>query len=216
MRYILLILFLFLASPATAGESQATASLRGTIDRIMSVLQDPAFSAPEARDKQRSALRAIINDVFDYQELSRRTVGRYWKKFSPKQKVEFSQAFSDLLDATYMDRLQGYSTEQITITGERRSKKGNVEVQTMVTLNDQEFSMNYRMTNKGAWKIYDVVVEGVSLVKNYRVQFQEVMLNGTPDDLIGLLRKRSSKTSTAKQRSELPTMRSAVPCGYAA
>ncbi len=121
-------------------------------------------------------------------------MGRNWPTFSEAQKQRFDTAFANLLLITYLDKVQGYNGEKIAYTGEVMSSKGDrAEIQTVVTLSDgKAVPVAYRMMLKnGRWVVYDVLIENVSLIKNYRSQFQDVLSRGTPEQLIDKVEARA-------------------------
>ena len=191
--WILLLLLACILLPVQASAESAEETLRSSIDKMLGVLKDDAKKGSEEYARQRKELRVIIDGIFDYQELSSRTVGLYWKRFSPEQKQQFVVAFTDLLGSKYLDTIQSYTNERVEIVGQRESSSGNVEISTNIIAGGKSIPMAYRMTNSsGGWRVYDVVIEGVSLVKNYRSQFMEIMVNGKPEDLIEAVRKKSA------------------------
>jgi len=193
-----LALIALLVLPASVLAATAEETLRDTMDDILQVLKEPAQKGTQAYQEERSKLEQIINDIFDFQELSARAVGLHWKRFSDEQKQEFAKAFADLLGQKYLDRIQSYKNERIVFGEMRTSARGNVEIQTRVVQDDKEIPIAYRMTETAqGWRVYDVIVEGVSLVKNYRTQFMEIMVNGSPEDLIQAVKKKSSSTSSS-------------------
>ena len=171
----------------------ATETVQGQVDKILTKLRNPEFKQKSKEDKI-AGIREIINEVFDWNELSRRTLGRNWKKFGPEQKKEFTHLFSRLLEGIYADRLLAYTDEKVVFEKETELKKGKVEVASHIRLADgKKIPLNYRMVEKdGKWRVYDVVIEGVSMVKNYRGQFRELLSKGSPADLIETLKKKTS------------------------
>ena len=184
---------LLLALPFNLYAGPATDTVKGQVDKILSTLRDPAFKE-KTREEKIAGIREIINEVFDWKELSRRTLGRNWKKFSPEQRTEFVELFSRLLEGIYADRLLAYTNEKVIFEKETELKKGKVEVSSYIRLADgKRIPLKYRALQKdGTWKVYDVIIEGISMVKNYRGQFREALSSGTPDDLIATLKKKAS------------------------
>jgi phospholipid transport system substrate-binding protein len=124
-------------------------------------------------------------------------VGPRWSSFTPEQRQSFIEAFASLLKATYLDRVDEYSGEKVAYLGEQVSAKGDrVEVRTTLTMKDNKVvPLNYRMLPKdGAWVVYDVIIENISLVMNYRTQFQELLLKGSPEDLTARILDQARKT----------------------
>ena len=189
---ILLAVLLILPLPVFAAGAKAT--IEGQISKMLAKMQTPEFKALQ-KDAKLTEISKIINDVFDYQELSRRTLGREWKKFKPDQQKEFVSLFEELLENIYADRILAYTNEKITFGKETELKKGRVEVESyIITKDNKKVPLFYRMTDKsGQWRVYDVVIEGVSMVKNYRGQFREILSKKKPEDLLQTLRKKVNK-----------------------
>ncbi len=185
------VLLLTISSNLYAGV--ATETVQGQVEKILAKLRDPEFKQ-KSKEEKIVGIREIINEVFDWNELSRRTLGRNWKKFSPEQRKEFTHLFSRLLEGIYADRLLAYTDEKVIFEKETELKKGRVEVASHIRLADgKRIPLNYRMIQKdGNWRVYDVVIEGVSMVKNYRGQFREILSKKKPEDLIETLKKKTS------------------------
>jgi len=164
------------------------------VSKVIATLGDPAFKA-KAKDAQIAQIGAEIDSIFDFKELSRRTLGRNWRKMKPEQQKEFVQLFRELLQGVYADRLLAYSDQKVIFDKETMLKKGRAEVQSFLQTSDgTKIPLFYRLSNKsGSWKVYDVIIEGVSMVKNYRTQFREVLSNGGPDKLLKVLRDKVGK-----------------------
>ena len=193
--YLTIILFLVsLASPVVATAATAKATVETEVGKILEHLKDPAFKEL-AKEDQIDKIRSIINTVFNYTELSKRTLGREWKKFSPAQQTEFEQLFGQLLERSYADRVLAYTSEKIEFGKEIELRKNKVEVESaIITADNKNIPVNYRMVNKNdKWQVYDVVIEGISLVQNYRSQFRDILSKKTPEDLLDTLRKKVNK-----------------------
>jgi phospholipid transport system substrate-binding protein len=188
----LLAALLILPSMVMAGAAKDT--VQRQIDKMLTEMKTPEFKAMQ-RDAKLTEITNIINEVFDWQELSRRTLGREWKKFSPAQQKEFMSLFQKLLQGVYADRILAYTHEEIDFGKETELKKGRVEVESyIITTDNKKIPLFYRLTNKsGQWRVYDVVIEGVSMVKNYRGQFREILSNKKPEDLLQTLREKTKE-----------------------
>ncbi len=195
-----LIILMFLACillPVQARAETPEEALQNTIDRMLEILKVRASKGSAGYGEQRQQLRQVIDQIFDYKELSSRTVGPHWKQFTPEEQDRFIQAFTTLLSAQYLDRIQAYNNERVEFLAQRGSSSGNVEIETRVIQDNRVIPMAYRMVQTGqGWKIYDVIIEGVSLVKNYRSQFMEIMVNGKPEDLIRAVQQKVQQTSS--------------------
>ena len=189
LSIILLAVMLILPVHVLAGGAKDT--VEGQISKMLTKMKSPEFKALE-RDAKLDEISAIINEIFDWQELSRRTLGREWKKFTPDQQKEFMTLFEQLLQGIYADRILAYTSEKIDFGKETELKKGRVEVESyIITTDNKKVPLFYRLTDKsGQWRVYDVVIEGVSMVKNYRGQFRQILSNKKPEDLLQTLREK--------------------------
>jgi phospholipid transport system substrate-binding protein len=171
-----------------------TETVETGVNKVIGTLADPAFKA-KAKDEQIAQIGTEIDAIFDFKELSRRTLGREWKKMKPEQQKEFVQLFRELLQGVYADRLLAYSDQKVIFDKETMLKKGRAEVQSYLQTSDgKKIPLFYRLTNKsGSWKVYDVIIEGVSMVKNYRTQFREILSKDSPDKLLKILRDKVGK-----------------------
>ncbi|MGD2187051.1 MAG: ABC transporter substrate-binding protein [Desulfobacterales bacterium] len=200
-RYIglsLILLAVFLISPLHVFADGAKATVEAQIEKILAKMKEPAFKELQ-RDAKLAEIRKIINEIFDYKQLSRRTLGREWRKFKPEQQTEFIDLFSKLLENVYADRVLAYTHEKIEFGKETELKKGRVEVESyIITLDNKKVPLFYRTSNKtGQWKVYDVVIEGVSMIKNYRGQFRQILSQKKPEDLLQTLREKVKEKPTS-------------------
>jgi phospholipid transport system substrate-binding protein len=189
-----LLLLILIALPLNLYAGPPTDAVKGEVDKIISKLRDPAFKQ-KSKEEKIAGIREIINQIFDWNELSKRTLGRNWKKFNDAQKKEFTDLFSSLLEGVYADRLLAYSDEKVIFDKETELRKGQFEVQSYIATSDgKKIPLYYRMVEKqGKWRVYDVVIEGVSMVKNYRSQFREILSKKQPEDLLKTLRDKTGK-----------------------
>ncbi len=190
---VLLTLIFLIALPLNLFAATATDAVQGGVNKILTKLRNADFRQ-QSKEEQIEGIRGIIDDIFDWTELSKRTLGRNWRKFNPEQQKEFTDLFARLLQNVYADRLLAYSDEKIVFEKETELKKGRVEVASHIRLsNGNQVPLNYRMIQKdGKWRVYDIVIEGVSMVKNYRSQFKKLLLNKKPEDLIETLKKKTA------------------------
>jgi phospholipid transport system substrate-binding protein len=167
-------------------------TLQGSFDQIITILNDPSYKAGQEKATQRNKIWRIARPIFNFDEISRRVVGKPWNNFSPDEKKRFSVVFSDFLGFTYIDKLQDeFNLVQIDFAKElvRGSK---AIVRTRLRRKNLEIPIDYRMHRVDeSWKIYDILLEdGLSLVKNYRVQFTSILKNNTPAQLIEQLERK--------------------------
>jgi phospholipid transport system substrate-binding protein len=184
-----IIVLFFFTLPVHAGPALETVQTQ--VDKILDVLRDPALKAESAKGTKEEKVLAIINEVFDYTELSKRTLSRNWKKLNPDQREEFKDLFSKLLGGVYIERIVAYSDEKVVFNKETALSEKKAEVQSEIVTGTKKIPIFYRMILKnGEWKVYDVLIEGISLVKNYRSQFKEILKKQSPEDLLEILRKK--------------------------
>jgi phospholipid transport system substrate-binding protein len=184
-------LAVLLILPLRAYAADAKTTVETQINKMLARMQEPSFKE-QSRDAKLADIRKIINEIFDYQELSERTLGRDWKKFKPEQQTEFVDLFSKLLENVYADRILAYTHEKIEFGKVTELRKDQVEVESyIITTDNKKVPLFYRLIQKdGNWRVYDVVIEGVSMIKNYRGQFREMLTNKTPEDLLQTLREK--------------------------
>lgn len=167
-----------------------TAQVKATIDRVLEILRDPALKAPEKEEARRKQLKETIYARFDFLEMAKRSLGRHWRKQNPKERKEFVDLFSDLLEGSYHKKIEAYTDEEILYTKEKVDKKfGVVITKVFGKKGDIEIPIHYKvMRRDGQWKVYDVVIEGVSLVSNYRSQFNRIIQTSSYADLVRKMR----------------------------
>ena len=174
----------------------ATEAMKGTIDEVLRILGDKDLKQPAKAEQRRQMLEKVVGDRFDYAEMSRRALGAPWANLSDGEKQEFVGLFQTLLVNSYADKVESYSGEGVQYINER-TEKDYAEVRTKVLTGKTEIPLDYRLLNKSSvWRVYDVVVDGVSLVNNYRGQFTKILRNGTFAELLDQLRKKSDKIKT--------------------
>jgi phospholipid transport system substrate-binding protein len=181
-----LLLLVLGAAPVQAATPLET--VQAEVNKVLEVLRNKSLK----EEVKRENLRVIYSEMFDQEELSKWCLGRNWNKLSEAQRKEFLPLFQQVLEKTYGDRILAYSDEKIVFDKEVPIANNRVEVQTRAITKSKQIPMNYRVfkDNSGTWKVYDIVVENVSLVMNYRSQFNEILAKGTPDELLEILRKK--------------------------
>jgi phospholipid transport system substrate-binding protein len=187
---VLSVLIIFVLSiPVYAGVPMTTAE--ASVNRVLDVLRDAKLKSPATKEKKKEKLRVIYKDMFDEIEFSKRTLTRNWNKFSPAERVEFVKLFEQVLEKSYIDKILDYSNEKVDFYKENMLSDNQAEIQTKIVTASKEIPIYYRMILKdGKWKVYDVVVENVSLVQNYRTQFNDILGKNTPEQLLEILRKK--------------------------
>ncbi len=191
------------AAPAAAGVP--TDQLRTHVDRVLKVLQDPELVKQNRLAERRQALRKIANDIFDFEEIARRTLGRHWQPRSPDERKEFVGLMADLLEQAYIGRIEGYSGEKVQFLGDTIDGDVATVRTRIVSKNGTEIPVDYRMLGKnGRWIAYDVFVEGVSLVGNYRGQFDRIIQRQSYPELVKALRAKQAERKDVVMPTEAP------------
>ena len=177
------VLTLFVAASAAAGPP--TEQVRGSVDRVLQILSDPELKKPTGTADRRAAIRTVAAEIFDFAEISQRSLARHWAARTPAERQEFVQLFRDLLEHSYITKIEAYSGEKIQYAGEVPDGDQAVVKTRIVTKTGVEIPVDYRMFLKGdRWRAYDVNIEGVSLVSNYRTQFNTVIQRNGYADLV--------------------------------
>lgn len=196
MKKLCLIVGLILM-PAAAWAGAPTETLRKPIQEGIALLRDPAYADVSQKAAQRDRMWAITREAFDFRLISASALGRHWNRFSPEEQAEFISVFSELLGRTYMSRIQGgYNDEQVVFTKEDMVSDNKAVVQTEIVRKDARIPADYYMRKKNdTWLVYDVKVEGVGLVLNYRRQFNTFMASDDtkPEALIQKLKDKLEK-----------------------
>ncbi|MBN1106340.1 MAG: ABC transporter substrate-binding protein [Deltaproteobacteria bacterium] len=180
---------LFGVHPVWAGAP--TDRIRQTTDKILSIVTDPALKEPSREEERRKLIRRAVDERFDWEEMSRRSLGTHWSGRTAVEKKEFVDLFGKLLERTYLDRVEGYAGEKVNYLGESVEQDYGVVDVKIVTTKNTEIPVKYRLRKKGDdWFVYDISIEGVSLVNNYRVQFNNILARGSYKELVKRLQEK--------------------------
>lgn len=168
-----------------------TETVQGTVTKILQILDDPGLKGEAQQASRRRLLEETISKRFDYREMSKRTLTSQWNRLSEQERTEFVNLFKQFLSDRYAGRIQDYSGEKVLYLGERLEGQ-YAEVRTKLISSKTEYPMDYRLINKeGKWYAYDIIADGISLVKNYRSQFEKILRTGSYEELVARLRDRS-------------------------
>ena len=195
---------LFLLSALTLGSAHATAGLptdqiKTTVDKALVVLKDPRLKAVAKTKERREQLRQILFARFDFTEMAKRALGANWRRRTAAEQEEFVQLFTDVLERAYAATIESYRDERIVYVGEKLDGTYADVSSKILTDKGEEFSINYKAHLLGnEWKIYDVVVENISMVNNFRSQFNRVITTSSYEELVRRLR---SKAEAGTQRN---------------
>jgi len=171
----------------------ATDQLKPEIDKVIAILENPALKGDGKTVERRQALRGVTNGVFDWTDMARRALGRHWSTRTAAEQEEFVPLFRDLLERAYVGKVEKYSGEPVNFAGEV-VEGDQATVRTRISMKGAEdVPIDYRMHRQGdRWLIFDVLIERISLINNYRTQFDGIIKTSSYEDLVKRLKARSS------------------------
>jgi phospholipid transport system substrate-binding protein len=188
---LLVVAGIFLATNARAG---VTEEVKKTVDEVVRTVSDKEMKKND--QKRRQALKKSISVIFDYNEMAKRSLGKHWNQRSAAEKKQFSELFASLLENSYASKVESYNNEKIVYLKETIDNEYAEVRSKVVTAKRDEFTLDYRLIyQNGKWMVYDVVIEGVSLVSNYRTQFSKII---SSDGYPALVKKLQTKTDELK------------------
>jgi phospholipid transport system substrate-binding protein len=177
-----------------AAAAEPTNQLRAQIDRVLKLLDDPAMKQPARTRERRAAMRAIANDIFDFTETAKRSLGRHWAARTSAEREQFVRVFANVLERSYISKVELYGGETIQYTGDSVDGDQAAVGSRIVTRQGVQVPIQYRMQRKGdRWLVYDVVIEGVSLVANYRSQFDRIIQTSSFEELVKKMKTRQEE-----------------------
>jgi len=199
---VAMILALFLVMPYSALASTPTEQVREKADKVLKILNDPALK--NNKEKRRDMVTNIVEEMIDWQEVGRRALAIHWRKRTPEERKEFTTLFRDLLKRTYSDKLDLYAGESIIYDSEKiEGTRAVVKTRMINKKKGEEATVEYRLIKKGdQWLGYDLVIEGISAVNNYRVQFNEVIINSSYENLIKKMKNREFRLKEGSKDSK--------------
>ena len=187
-------LLIFTMVPLLASAGAPLDTINSNVSSVIDVMRDPKLKGEAGKKVKEQKIIDAAEKLFDFVELSKRTLGLNWNKLTPEQRKEFVALYKTILKDAYIDKLTAYTDEKINYTREVPLSETIVEVQSIVTTKKADVPIYYRVIKKdGGWKVFDVIVEGVSLIGNYRTQFREILGNNPPSTLLDTLRKKVGK-----------------------
>jgi phospholipid transport system substrate-binding protein len=198
LHLALLSLLVFLSAPVTSLAGPPTDQIKATVDKAVGLLRD-SRDKPVGTDERRAQLREILFTRFDFSEMARRALGAHWRRRTATEQQEFVQLFTELLERQYAGIIESYTDEKIVYVSER-TDGAFAEVNSKIfTAKGQELSINYKAQLIGQeWKVYDVIAEEISLVNNFRSQFNRVISSSSYDELVRRLREKQADVIPVK------------------
>lgn len=195
------LLLLFPAHRAWAGPP--TEQLKAYVDQVIKILEDPTLKTEGKITERRTALRRVANDAFDVTEISKRALARHWQGRTIQEREEFVRLFQDLLEHTYFPTIERYSGEKVRYLREEREGDFAAVSTKITTKQGQEVPVDYRMLRReDRWLVYDVVVEGISLISNYRTQFNKIVQTSSYEELVKKLKTKQEEFAKEETKSK--------------
>lgn len=191
--FLSLIIFVFF-NLSVAYSGTPTEDIKKTVDKVLDILRNKELKKPEKTAERRALIRKAVDERFDFEEMSRRSLGIHWKDRTAEEKKEFVPLFTDLLERSYIKKIESYTDEEIIYTGETiEGEYASVKTK-IVTKKNVEIPIEYRLFKKNAkWEVYDVIIEGVSLVNNYRTQFNKIIRTQSYAELVKRLKNKQEE-----------------------
>jgi phospholipid transport system substrate-binding protein len=185
---------------AAANDGAPMEQIRSTVNQVLAILQDPSLKVESQQKERRQQLRRVIFARFDFAEMAKRSLGPEWRRRTPAEQQEFVNVFTDLLQDNYIGTIESYNGDKVSYNREIRDQS-RAEVQTTLTTNGEaSYAINYRLHLLGQdWKVYDVVIENISLVNNYRSQFNRVISRSSYQDLLRTMKEKAHLDGNGSQ-----------------
>jgi phospholipid transport system substrate-binding protein len=190
----LAVIALVLGVAGAASAATPTETLKNYSDVVLKILEDPALKSPDRKNDRRAAVRKIAEDIFDLSETAKRALGRHWQQRDAAEREEFTQLFADLLESSYIARIDEYGGERVRDVSEKIDGDNAVVQTSVLTRKGTEVPVEARMLRRGdRWLVYDILIEGVSLVANYRTQFNKIIQTSSYGELVRKLKTRQEE-----------------------
>ncbi|MBI3625111.1 MAG: ABC transporter substrate-binding protein [Candidatus Rokubacteria bacterium] len=195
--------FLLLVVAREGWAGPPTDQLKTSIDKVIQILEDPALKVDGRVKERRTAVRKVANDIFDFAETARRSLARHWQGRTDREREEFVQLFSDLLERSYISKIELYGGEKMQYGREQLDGDYAMVSSKILTKQGQEVPVDYRMLRRGdRWLVYDVVIEGVSLISNYRTQFNKIIQTSSYGELVKKMRTKQEEFLEEEAKSK--------------
>jgi phospholipid transport system substrate-binding protein len=190
---------LLLVQPVWVAAGVPGDQVRQTADKLLAILNDPQLKRESKKNERRNKLKEVIYQRFDFTEMARRSLGAEWHRHSPEEQKEFVKLFTDLLERAYLDNIESYNGEKFRYLKEQEDNS-HAQVDTKIIGNKgQEYSVNYRLHKvNGDWKVYDVVIEDISVVNNYRSQFNRMLAKSSYEELVNRMKEKTLSALAAE------------------
>ena len=203
--FVVALFFLTLLCPYAGSAGGITDDLKMSVDKVLTIMQNPANAVPAKRSERDTLIHAVVREKFDWEEMSKRALGFHWRELTPTQQKEFISIFDGFLERTYISKVdlflqesKDFSTKNISYVKETIDGQYAL-VESKIVLKEEEIPVSYKLINKGGnWVVYDLTIEGVGIVANYRTQFNEILANGSFETLIEKLKSKQGEAIVEK------------------
>ncbi len=193
MNRLIVICLIVLLTASTALAS-VTDTVRSAVNDVITIVSSPDMKKKNNEQRRRSAIKKAIANVFDSEEMARRAMGKHWNQRTPQERKQFVDLFATLLENSYAGKIESYNNERIVYTREQVDGTYAEVKSKVITPKHDEYTLDYRLIQKGnRWVVYDVIIEGVSLVSNYRTQFNKIISSSGYPELVRKLQTKSNE-----------------------
>jgi phospholipid transport system substrate-binding protein len=180
--------------PGHSFAGEATDQIKQTVDAVVGILNNKDLKKPDKKEIKAKKIREIVNKRFDFEEMAKRSLATHWAKRTPAEKKEFVSLYSDLLENTYIKKVERYEDEKVIYLSEKVDGNYAVIKTNIIYAQELQIPVDYKISKQnGRWGVYDIVIEGVSLVNNYRTQFNQIISSKSYEELIKKLRDKNPK-----------------------
>ncbi len=191
LMHVIILMFSLLLVPLKSYAGVATDTVKAHVDEVLNVLKTSSAESDTSDNVKKEEIRKIARRMFDFTAMAKATLGKNWKKLDKEQQTEFIRLLRSMLENAYINKILGYTDEKAVFIRERSLSSSRIEVQSNLITKNAEIPMHYRMLRtRDEWKVYDVIIEGISLIKNYRTQFRQILAKQSPSELLEVMRQK--------------------------
>ncbi len=191
LMHVIILMFSLLLVPLKSYAGVATDTVKAHVDEVLNVLKTSSAESDTSDNVKKEEIRKIARRMFDFTAMAKATLGKNWKKLDKEQQTEFIRLLRSMLENAYINKILGYTDEKTVFIRERSLSSSRIEVQSNLITKNAEIPMHYRMLRtRDEWKVYDVIIEGISLIKNYRTQFRQILAKQSPSELLEVMRQK--------------------------
>ncbi|NTU42231.1 MAG: ABC transporter substrate-binding protein [Nitrospirales bacterium] len=194
-------ILLFFAFSLNAYAGEPTQQVQQTVDRLIEILKNKELKKTSRAEERRAAIRKVVSERFDFEEMAKRSLAIHWQKRSSGERTEFVPLYTDLLERSYINKIEGYEDEKILYAGEELNGQYSVVKSKVLSKRNVETPIEYKLLSRdGRWQVYDVVIEGVSLVNNYRTQFNRIITKESYDALVKRMKNKQEDLDKVEKK----------------